>query len=135
MKSTGFLKVTSILMIIGGAISAVMCVFAIIGVGALVAVGGESGFAALLYLAVALAVASSVLELIAGIKGLGACKEPDKAAACVKWGVIIIVLSIVSIISDVVAGADFSITSLILNLLVPGLYIYGATQMKNGTNA
>ena len=39
----------------------------------------------------------------------------------------------VSGIIGLVAGGDFSITSLILNLLVPGLYIYGAIQTKNGS--
>ena len=30
----------------------------------------------------------------------------------------------------VVGGGEFSITSLILNLLLPGAYVYGAMQMK-----
>ena len=91
MKGQKFLKVTSVLMIIGG-----------------------------------------VIGVIAGIKGIGACNAPQKAAACIKWGIIIAVLSIISMIIGLVAGGEFSFTSLILNLLVPGLYIYGAIQTKNG---
>ena len=53
-----------------------------------------------------------------------------KAEGCIKWGIIIAVLSIVSMIIGVVGGGDFNITSLLLNLLLPGLYAYGAVQMK-----
>ena len=73
---------------------------------------------------------ASVIEFIAGIKGLGACKMPQKADACIKLGIIIAVLSIVSMIVNVVGGGEFNVTSLILNLLVPGAYVYGAIQMK-----
>ena len=59
-------------------------------------------------------------------------RDRQKAAACIKWGIIIAVLSIISMIIGLVAGGEFSFTSLILNLLVPGLYIYGAIQTKNG---
>ena len=37
---------------------------------------------------------------------------------------------IISIIIGLVGGGQFSITSLVLNLLLPGLYVYGAMQMK-----
>ena len=71
-----------------------------------------------------------VVQLIAGIKGIGACSAPQKAASCVKWGIIIAILAIISIIIGLVGGGQFSITSLVLNLLLPGLYVYGAMQMK-----
>lgn len=48
-----------------------------------------------------------------------------------KWGIIIVALSIVSMVIGLIAGGSFSFTSLVLNLIVPGLYIYGAIQMKN----
>ena len=87
----------------------------------------------LLYASSIIVTLASVIQFIAGIKGIGACNAPQKAAACIKLGIIIAVLSIISMIIGLVAGGEFSFTSLILNLLVPGLYIYGAIQMKNGS--
>ena len=86
MKGQKILKITSILMIIGG--------------------------------------------IVAAIKGIGACNAPQKAASCIKWGIIIAILTIISIVIGIVGGGEFSITSLVLNLLLPGLYVYGAMQMK-----
>ena len=34
-------------------------------------------------------------------------------------------------IAGLIGGASFSITSLVLNLLLPGLYAYGAMQVRN----
>lgn len=85
MKGQKILKVTSILMIIGG-------IIAILGVSAL---------------------------------------APQKAASRVKWGIIIAILANISIIIGLVGGGQFSITSLVLNLLLPGLYVYGAMQVSN----
>ena len=78
---------------------------------------------------------ASVIQFIAGIKGIGACSAPQKAASCVKWGIIIAVLSIISMIIGLIGGGEFSIVSLVLNLLLPGLYIFSAVQMKGSTNA
>ena len=87
MKGQKILKVTSILMIIGGIIAAIAGVIAILGVSALAALSGSA-------------------------EGTG------------------LLLAIISIIIGLVGGGQFSITSLVLNLLLPGLYVYGAMQMK-----
>ena len=133
MKGQKFLKVTSILMIIGGVIGVIAGIIAILGISALAALTETGEGTGLLYASSIIVTLASVIQFIAGIKGIGACKAPQKAATCIKWGVIIAVLSIISMIIGLVAGGDFSITSLVLNLLVPGLYIYGAIQMKNGS--
>ncbi len=133
MKGQKFLKVTSILMIIGGIIGAIAGIIAILGISALAALMETGEDIGLLYASSIIVTLASVIEFIAGIKGIGACNAPQKAAACIKWGIIIAVLSIISMIIGLVAGGEFSLTSLILNLLVPGLYIYGAIQMKNGS--
>ena len=122
MKGQKFLKVTSILMIIGGVLAAITGLLALLGISALAAMAGSAEGTGLLYASSALAIVSSIIELIAGIKGVG---------ACVKWGIIIVALSIVSMVIGLIAGGSFSFTSLVLNLIVPGLYIYGAIQMKN----
>ena len=123
MKGQKILKITSILMIIGSVIAAIAGVIVILGISALAALSGSAEDVGLLY-------ARSVIQFIAGIKGIGACSAPGKAASCIKWGIIIVILTIISIIIGVVGGGEFSITSLIFNLLLPGAYVYGAMQMK-----
>ena len=115
MKGQKFLKVTSILMIIGGVLAAIIGLLAFLGISALVVMAGSAEGAGLLYASSVLAIVSSIIELIAGMK----------------WGIIIVALSIVSMVIGLIAGGSFSFTSLVLNLIVPGLYIYGAIQMKN----
>ena len=44
-------------------------------------------------------------------------------------------MTIISMIIGLVGGGTFSITSLVLNLLLPGLYVYGAVQVKNSITA
>ena len=131
MKGQKLLKVTSILMIIGGVIAVIAGILAILGISALVALSESAEGAGLLYASSIIVVVASVIQFIAGIKGIGACSAPQKAASCIKWGIIIAVLSIISMIG----GGEFSIVSLVLNLLLPGLYIFSAVQMKGSTNA
>ena len=127
MKGQKLLKVTSILMIIGGVIAA-------IGISALVALAESAEGTGLLYASSAIIIVSSIIEFIAGIKGVGACSAPQKAAACVKWGIVIGILYIASMVIGLIGGGQFSIINLVLNLLLPGLYSYGAVQMKNNVN-
>lgn len=134
MKGQKVLKVTSILMIIGGVIAAIVGVFAILGISALVALAESAEGAGLLYASSAIIIVSSVIEFIAGIKGVGACSAPQKAAACVKWGIVIAVLYIISTIIGIIGGSQFSIVNLVLNMLLPGLYSYGAMQLKKSVN-
>ena len=132
MKGQKLLKVTSILMIIGGVIAAIVGVLAILGISALVALAESAEGTGLLYASSAIIIVSSIIEFIAGIKGVGACSAPQKAAACVKWGIGI--LYIASMVIGLIGGGQFSIINLVLNLLLPGLYSYGAVQMKNNVN-
>ena len=134
MKGQKLLKVTSILMIIGGVIAAIVGVLALLGISALVALAESAEGAGLLYASSAIIIVSSVIEFIAGIKGVGACSVPQKAAACVKWGIVIAVLYIISTIIGIIGGSQFSIVNLVLNMLLPGLYSYGAMQLKKSVN-
>ena len=134
MKGQIALKITSILMVIGGVIAAVVGVIAILGVKALAELAGTTTDTSLLYASLVLVIVASVIQFIAGIKGIGACSAPQKAASCIKWGLIIAGLSICSMIIGLVAGGEFNIVSLVLNLLLPGFYVYGAMQLKNNVN-
>ena len=130
-----FLKITSILMIIGGIIAVIAGVIAILGVSALVALAGSAEGIGLLYASSILVTITSVIEIIAGAKGLKACKVPENAGKCVTWGIVIAVLSIISMVIGLIGGGEFNITSLVLNLLVPGMYVYGALKTKPNVNA
>ena len=131
MKGQSFLKVTSILMIVCGIIAAIFGVIAILGVSALAALAGNAEGAGLLYASTIIVTVVSIIEIIAGAKGLKACKAPRTAGKCVTWGALIVAASIISMVIGLIGGADFSISNLALNLLVPGLYIYGALQVKS----
>ena len=129
-KGSGFLKVTGILMIIGGAISLIVAIVAIIGIAALVYVAGSEINAGLLYAAGVISLVSAVAELIAGIVGVKNCKKPEKALTCVVWGVIVAVLCVAGSVLTVVGGNSFPVFSLILGLVLPVLYIVGAIKNK-----
>ena len=128
-KGSVFLKVTGILMIIGGGISIIMGIIAALGVAALayIAVGDSS---ALLYASAVLMLISAVAELVAGIIGVVNCKKPEKAVVCIAWGIIVAVLSVAGTILNSVGGGTFSVISLILGLVLPVLYIIGAVFNK-----
>ena len=131
MQGQKVLKVTSILMIIGGVIAAIAGVVAILGISALAALSGSAEDTGWLYAGSILVTVASVIQFIAGIKGIGACSDPRKAASCIKWGVFIAGMSVGSMIVGFIGDGEFSLTSLLLNLLLPGLYAYGAAQMKD----
>ncbi|MGO5158830.1 MULTISPECIES: hypothetical protein [unclassified Bilifractor] len=137
MKNQGqtFLKVTSILMVIGGIIALLAGVFAILGVSALAALMGSAEGTGLLYAGSVLAVVTSAVEILAGAKGLKACRLPEKAGECVILGIAIVALSMISMVVSVKGGGEFKIINLVVNLLVPVLYILGAVKTKPAARA
>ena len=128
MKGRKFLKVTGILMIIGGAFGIIGGIIALIGAGALAAVLETS--AGGLLLASALILASAVFQLIAGIMGVKNCDKPEKAQSCLVMGVIVAILSVAGNIISNVLGSDFNIISYVTGLVIPVLYIIGAIKNK-----
>ena len=128
MKGRKFLKVTGILMIIGGAFGIIGGIVAMIGSGALAAVLETS--AGGLMLASALILASAVFQLFAGIMGVKNCDKPEKAQSCLVMGVIVAILSVSGNIISNVLGSDFNIFSYATGLIIPVLYIIGAVKNK-----
>ena len=128
MKGRKFLKVTGILMIIGGAFGIIGGIVAMIGAGALAAVLETS--AGGLMLASALILASAVFQLIAGIMGVKNCDKPEKAQSCLVMGIIVAVLSVAGNVISNVLGSDFNIFSYATGLIIPILYIMGAVKNK-----
>lgn len=128
MKGRKFLKVTGILMIIGGAFGIIGGIVAMIGAGALAAILETS--AGGLMLASALILASAVFQLIAGIMGVKNCDKPEKAQSCIVIGVIVAILSVAGNVISNVLGSDFNIFSYATGLIIPVLYIIGAVKNK-----
>lgn len=136
IKGKKMLKVCSILMIIFGSLALLVSVLGILGMGILGgAVAGSNGAAAFAGIALIIflvACAGAILELVAGIIGLKATKEPSingiKASAIL--GIIILVVSVISIVYAL-ATSTFELTDLI-GLIVPVLYVVGVIQYKNG---
>ena len=128
MKGRKFLKVTGILMIIGGAFGIIGGIVAMIGAGALAAVLETS--AGGLMIASALILASAVFQLIAGIMGVKNCDKPEKAQSCLVMGVIVAILSVAGNVISNILGSSFNILSYATGLIIPVLYIIGAVKNK-----
>ena len=128
MKGRKFLKVTGILMIIGGGFGIIGGIVAVIGAGALAAVLETS--AGGLMLASTLILASAVFQLIAGIMGVKNCDKPEKAQSCIVIGVIVAILSVTGNVISNVLGSDFNIINYATGLIIPVLYIIGAVKNK-----
>lgn len=121
------LKITGYLMIIGGVLGIIFGAIAIAGMNAF----ADTGVSKLsLVVSGAFAIISGIVELFAGIKGVRASNDPAKAEKCIRWGFIVIVFSLIGQIISVAGGSKFNVTSLIIGLVVPVLYIIGAFIAK-----
>ena len=135
MNGHKFLKVTGILMIIGGALSAILGIVAVLGVAALAYIASAQTEAGMLYASTILLLISGVVELIAGIIGVINAEKPQKAKACIVWGALVAILSVAGTILGVVGGSDFSVSGLVLGLVLPAIYIIGAVKnMQSATS-
>lgn len=128
MKGKIFLKVTGILMIIGGAFGIIGGFVALIGASALAAVL-ETSAGGLVFSSV-LILASAIFQLIAGIMGVKNCEKPEKAQSCLIMGVIVAILSVAGNVISNVLGSQFSIINYATGLIIPVLYIIGAAKNK-----
>lgn len=133
-QGSKMLKVTGILMIIGGALALVIALIAVIGIAAAAslaagALGG--GIIALAVIASILSLLGGGIELAAGILGVKNWNQPAKAQSCIVFGAIIIALSVLSNILNLASGSEFNLFSLLLGLVLPVLYLIGAVQLKN----
>lgn len=125
-KGKGFLKVTGILMIIGGALGIILGIVALVGAIAGVALGASF----LLLVAAIFTLVSAILQLVAGIVGVKNCDKPENAQKCIKWGVIVVALTVLGSLISVIGGGKFDVLSLLIGLVLPALYIYGAIKNK-----
>ena len=134
-KGLGFLKVTGILMIIGGGISIILGIIAALGVAAIAYITDGVASSAMLYASILLMLISASAQLVAGIIGIVNCQKPEKAGTCIVCGVIVAVLCVAGTILYSVGGGSFGVFSLLLGLVLPVLYIIGAVFNKKEYNA
>lgn len=142
-KGRNFLKVTGILMIIGGAISIILGIVMLVSglaiasittttpdaetVIAGAAIGGVFIVSAIIMLV------SGILELIAGIVGVKNNNRPEKATACIVWGFIVLALQLISLILSFAGGSTSAgaiILTIIFGIAIPVLYLIGAFMNK-----
>lgn len=127
------LKVSGILMIIGGALAIVITLLGIGGIALLVSMAEEGQLefnAGMAWAGIALALLGGVIELIAGIIGTKNWNKPEKANTCIVWGGLVAAVSIISSILTTASGQNFPIVSLLTGLVLPALYIIGAIQNR-----
>ncbi len=141
------LKVSSILMIIGGIFGAIGSVLMAALAGVMTAVSGNADVQqaasesnvemgsvnAILWIAVVVLVASAVIEIIAGIKGKKNWNNPAMAKTLMVWGIVCAVISVIGNILFATSGGSAAF-SIICGLVIPVLYIIGTVQLKNQAN-
>ncbi len=130
MKSNALLKVVGILMIIGGAILTIIGIIAAAGVGLVAAALGSEANMTLLLVSAILLLLNGIVTLVAGILGVANAAKPAKAGSCIVFGVLAVILAVVSSILNVAGGNPFNAVNLIIGLVLPVLYLIGAFQNK-----
>ncbi len=142
-KGSKLLKVISILMIIGGILSAIGSVLMVVLAGATTAALGSAEvqaaaqdagvvtgtISALVWVAVVIMVISSVIEIIAGVKGNKNWNNPAQGKSLMIWGIICAALSLGGNILFATSSST-SIISIICGLVIPVLYIIGTVQLQ-----
>lgn len=117
-------------MIIGGVIGVIAATMAVMGVGLLaLTLGGEVKIGFLLGGSV-LALVSSLVSMVAGIIGVINADKPKKAKTCIVFGFLALVSAIIASTLSMMGGNNFKITSLLVGLVLPTLYLIGAFQNK-----
>ena len=138
-KSNKFLKVTGILMIIGSCFGLIGSVFlflfgVLLAMGALLNPGpGVTLTVEVIGTGITIAIAGSIIQMIAGIAGVKNAKKPEKANFCIVLGSLTALFYIASQILTYIGGGtktylDYIIV--VVGLVIPALYIVGAIQNK-----
>ena len=138
-----FLKIMSTILLFGGIVYLIIAAVAL-------ALGEFEKFQSdpkgtLLIIAGILMLIAGIFVIIAGKLGKSACKNPAKAKACVVFGSIMIIPSVIAFIFSIIAinylagvgGVSIhamnyvsAILSLILGIIIPVLYILAAKMVK-----
>ena len=123
------LQVVSILMIVFGAIAAVVSLIGLVVVIAAVAITGQ----VLALFAYLILIAAGIAELVVGIIGVVNCKDLSKAQMLLVCGIVVAAVTVLGNLLSMI-GSGFNFFTLLSGLLFPILFIVGAIQMKNGSS-
>lgn len=146
-KRSMLLKVTGIIMLIGGILSAILSLVGAVGIctiqvvpeaskavdEAAKAAGTSSGpIMGVFWVGVVFAIISSVIEIIAGVTGIKNWQNPAAYKKMLILGIIVIVISLLGNILSGIGSGNFGsyIFSIILGLILPVLYLIGVFQLK-----
>ena len=130
IQKNKLLQVSSIIMIIGGVIGVVAGTMAVMGVGLLALTLGSEAKMGLLFGGSVLSLVSSLVSMVAGIIGVINADRPKKAKICIFFGVLAIGSAILASTLSMMGGNNFKITSLLVGLVLPTLYLIRAFQNK-----
>lgn len=130
-QSNKFLKIASILMIIGGGFNIILGTIAVLGVGVLALALGNEAKMGLLMMGSLLVLVSAIVSLIAGIIGVKSAAIPEKAGTCIKFGILTGVFAVLGSSLSTLGGKSFNFLSLLIGLVIPALYLIGAFQNKS----
>lgn len=119
MKGESFSIVTSVLMMIGGAVGIINGVIAVLGAGALAAAVGTTASFGLLMFGSVLVWGSGTAELIAGVTGMKRAAKPEKAVAYLAAGILAAVLTALGNVLIVSGGGSINVLSLVSGLALP----------------
>ena len=127
--SNKLLKITSILMIISGAIGTGIGLLAILGIAVAGSEMNKLGMSiGVMVLIVILATAGGIINLVAGILGVINSSKPEKAKILIIFGIISLVVLLLGNIIDFAVGDGFNALNLLRGVVLPALYLSGALQ-------
>lgn len=132
MPGKNFIRIPSIFMAIGGVISVV--VYLIFGLFiSYAAIDTQENMGWLIVVVALVYTIFALLQFIAAAKGIKNCNRREAAGDLKKWGMILIIVSLiagaVNLISSTLQGESVvsGLVSVILGMVFPILYIYGAS--------
>lgn len=135
-KGKGFLKVTGILMIIGGGLSILLGLLLLFLVGFFTeSITKDTNVTALALgsaiICIAILFIGSILELVVGIVGVNNANKPEHSLACVIWGIIVLIPQVISLVMFLLTMASRMevwtiIVICITTIAIPVLFLIGA---------
>ncbi len=128
MKGKHLLRFSGILMILAGLFVTIIGIIALLFTELLEAAGVNL---VVDNIALLIGLVGSVIQFIAGIIGVVNCQKPEAVSKCIGWGCLVAGLCVFSQVFNFDSVGEFHCLTLALGLIVPLLYIIGASMNKH----
>ena len=130
MRGSGLLKFSGIPLTMVGVLGILLGLVVLLWMAAWDLLVGHRSATALPYVIGSFTLIGGVLQGMAGIIGIQNCKRPEKADACLKWGIIAAVLCAIGFL--ITAEGLNVIPEIVFypSLILPLLYLAGAVRNK-----